>query len=438
VKYFLAIDIGASSGRHILGHYEGNKLITEEVYRFRHKLVEEDGAPVHYNIEEMFSEVLTGLSKCKEIGKIPERIGIDSFGVDYALLDNKGNLIGDVVSYRDARGEERKKEFLSPSEIYSLTGCQPHGFDSVYQLYDDVLSNKIKEAKTLLFLPMYLTYLLSGVMATEVSILSTSGLFSAASSSFPSKILTSLGINETLFPNIVEANTCLGKLLPKIEEMIGYSSLVYTSYSHDTAAAFVGSGVEKGDILLSSGTWSLLGVKRNQALISTTTFEAGFTNELSRVGHIRFLKNIMGMWIINRLISEEKNSINAGTAVELARKGRCYHQTFDVNDSSLLNPPYMAQAIFALLDKEGKPHPRSRGELYNCVYLSLAKGYAEAITSLENILGENLKAICVFGGGSRNAYLNDLTERATGKRVYVGPAEASAIGNLIGISKDVL
>lgn len=437
MKYFLAIDIGASSGRHILGHYEGNQLVIEEIYRFRTILAKDPSGTLYWDIEALKKDCLAGLKKAYDLGKIPSRIGIDTFGVDYALLDEDDRLIGQIVSYRDERTVEAKKKFLDPSSLYFYTGIQPQAFDTAYQLFCDKESGKLEKAKSLMLLPSYLVYLLTGVKQNERSILSTAALLDSRTGDFSSPVLKALGISKDLFGKVVEPGSFVGPLRFDVAEKIRYTCDVYASLEHDTAAAFFGSEAKKGEALLSSGTWSLLGAMSDKPIITEDSYKAGFTNEGSHKGEVRFLKNIMGMWIINRLKNESPTPISVIEIVEKARKGVLYEGIFDATDENLFSPDNMKEAVLALLQKGGNKLPKDDEELYYSVYHSLALTYASAIKELESLTKETYTGLCIFGGGSKNLFLNELTEKATGLPVHVGPSEATAMGNLYAITADL-
>lgn len=435
MKYALAIDIGASSGRHILAHKdEKGTLNLEEIYRFKTPLVQEGNGHCHWDVDELFFHVKEGLKKAKELGKIPTRLAIDCFGVDYALLDDKDQLVGEVVSYRDVRTEQAKKEFLTPLNLFLATGVAPQSFDTAYQLYCDKKSGKLAKAKTMLFLPSYLCYLLTGVKANEVSVASTGAILNARTTAYSYEVLHELDISRSFFPPLKEAGTKLGSFKKEIVDEIGYDAFVYLTLEHDTAAAFYGSGAHKDEILLSSGTWSLLGLMLDKPIITNAAYEDGFTNELNRKHEVRFLKNIMGMWLINNIQNEEKIK-TIQEVVTLARKGAGFDGVFDAADPSLLNPQSMKMATIALLRKNGTP-PQNISELLYAVYHSLAKSYAKAIKDLEKMTQRQFRSIRIFGGGVEAKILNDLTEKETGLKVNEGPSEATAIGNLKAIMKD--
>lgn len=430
MKYFLAVDIGATSARHILAHYEGEELKLEEIHRFKTPLVQEGEGHCHWDVNELFEQILLGMRKAKEAGMTPSSMGIDCFGVDYALLDENDKRIGLVTSYRDVRTFQAQKEFMTPESLFEATGVYPQNFDSAYQLYCDKASGKLNKAKTFMMLPSYLCYLLTGKKQNELSSLSTSALLDARTCKPCKDVFSALGIEESILAPIVVAGEGLGSLLPEIKEKVGYDCEVYATLEHDTAAAFHASGAEEGEVLLSSGTWSLLGRLLPKPITSMEAYRAGFTNELSRPGEVRFLQNIMGMWIINRLKEELKIS-SFGEITSSASNSTSYPGVFDVTDGRLSNPASMKECVAALLSEKGFALPSSNGELFYSVYHSLALGYKKAIENIEKLTGEKAAGIRVFGGGVNAEILNSLTEKETGLPVKKGPSEATAIGNLL-------
>ncbi len=429
MKYYLAVDIGATSARHILAHYEGGELKLEEIHRFKTPLVQEGEGHCHWDVNILFEEILKGMKKAKELGKIPFSMAVDCFGVDYALLDENDALIGDVRSYRDVRTFQAQKEFMTMESLFMATGVYPQNFDSAYQLYCDRKDGKLSKAKTFMMLPSYLCYLLCGVKQNELSSLSTSALLDARWGKPCQEVFDALGLETSILAPIVSAGTRLGHLLPSIQEEVGYDCEVYATLEHDTAAAFYASGAKEGEVLLSSGTWSLLGMVCSYPSISMKVYKAGFTNELSHPGKIRFLQNIMGMWIINRL-KDELAIASFGEITSGAENGKTYQGTFDVTDGRLSNPSSMKQAVLDLLQENGCSAPKDNGELFYSVYHSLALGYKRAIENMMTLTGCKFNGICVFGGGVNAEILNKLTEEVTGLKVRRGPSEATAIGNL--------
>ncbi len=430
MNYFLAVDIGATSARHILAHFENGEMKLEEIHRFKTPLVQQGEGHCYWDVDILFEEILKGMKIAKDLGKAPCKMGIDCFGVDYALLDENDKRIGLVQSYRDVRTFDAQKEFMTPLSLFLANGVYPQNFDSVYQLYCDKKNGKLQKAKTFMMLPSYLCYLLTGVKQNELSALSTSALLDERNEKPNTEILNLLGIDSNLIAPIVTAGSKIGTLNDEISAKVGYSCEVYATLEHDTAAAFHASGAEKGEVLLSSGTWSLLGCILPEPVIHERAYEAGFTNELSRPGEVRFLQNIMGMWIINRMKDELEIS-SFGDITSSAKESSSYGGTFDVTDPRLSNPSSMKECVLSLLEEGGHAAPASNGELFYSVYHSLALGYKKAIANMEELTGVKAKGIRVFGGGVKAEILNSLTEETTGLKVSRGPEEATAIGNLL-------
>ena len=436
MNYYLAIDIGATSGRHILAHRnEAGVFEIEEIYRFSTPLVKDGPTSCYWDIEVLFQDVLNGLKKAKELGKIPSRIGIDTFGVDYALLDENDRLVGHIRSYRDERTTAMRKTFLTPERIFDLTGIQPHAFDTVYQLADDRRRGKLARAKAALMLPSYLAYLLTGVKQNELSILSTSALMDSRTFTFRKEILDALGLEESFFPNPIEAGNKIGSFTKSIQEEVGYQADVYAALEHDTASAFYGSEALEGEALLSSGTWSLLGAILPQPIITKEAFESGLSNEFSHRHEVRFLRNIAGMWLINTLMKQDPEKPDILSVVEKAKQSSSYPGRFNPEDERLMNPIDMKETLKTLLLEGNYPEPKDFGEYYYAIYRSLAYAYHEALEDLERMTGRKFHAIRVFGGGSKNAFLNELTSKIAHLPVGTGPSEATAIGNILSIEK---
>ena len=432
-KYFLAVDIGASSGRHILGHVENGKLVLEEVYRFSNGANMVDNK-FCWNIERLFSSVLEGLKKCKEIGKIPYSIGIDTWGVDYALLDGNDNLIGEVYSYRDGATQNLigEIESLCPREYsYSRTGIYPQVYNTVNQLYRDKLSGKLEKAETLLFVPDYLAFLLTGKKNSEYSIASTSGLINAASREWDEEIIEKLGLKKSIFRPLCVAGTVLGALKPEIAKEVGFDSTVVFPPSHDTASAVLAVTETVDPLYISSGTWSLMGIETKKENTSEEALKLGFTNEGGYNKSIRFLKNIMGLWMVQCIKKEFNDQYSFGALVEEARKYVNFPSTVDVSDMRFFAPESMIEAVKSYCREKGEVVPETVGEIVFCVYNSLAKSYAETVTEIEEITGKVYNSVNIVGGGCQNKLLNELTAKQTGKKVVAGPIEATATGNIL-------
>ena len=437
-KYYLAIDIGASSGRHILGHLENGKLCVEEIYRFPNGAENKDGHLI-WDIEGIFEHVLIGMEKCTEAGKIPSAVSIDTWGVDYVLLDNEGNRLCDAVSYRDHRYDDADKaveKIISMKELYLRTGIQRQQFNTVCQL--TALQNDdpetLRKTHTLLLIPDYLNFLLTGVMRTEYTNASTTGLLDAILGTWDLDLIRKLNIPSHIFTPISEPGTLIGPVKENIEKRIGYSPLVYMTTSHDTASAILAVPAQSGTdfAYISSGTWSLMGTELIRPNLSYISLKYNFTNEGGYKGRYRYLKNIMGLWIVQRLKAENAPDISyeefSRRASEKETDG-----LVDVNDNRFLSPSNMLTEINTYLYESGQNTAEDVFEAASVVYRSLAKCYAKAISEMEDLLEKKFDVINIVGGGSNSDFLNSLTAQITGKKVQAGPSECTAIGNMLTV-----
>ncbi len=422
-KYYLAIDIGASSGRHIVGWAEDG-IQTEEVYRFPN-FVDRVGKNLYWDTERLFGEIVEGIRIALQKFPKIESLAIDTWGVDYVLLDEKGNEILPCHAYRDGRTEdvvEKVHTLMPPEELYKRTGIQFQPFNTIYQLFCDKLSGKLQKASAFLMMPEYFSYKLTGVRKKEYTNASTTGLLDAEKKVFDESIVNALGFPKSLFSDLCQAGEKVGDLTEEIQKKVGGNIPVVFCPSHDTASAFEAISVADDVAILSSGTWSLFGAKLEKAVCSPEGKRSNFTNE-GGVGYIRFLKNIMGLWIIGELRKEFDTDY--ATMVDEGRISG-YEEIFDVNDASLLAPEKMSEAVLKLLGKESL----TRGELFSSVYHSLAYSYKVALEELERVTKKRFSSVCIVGGGAKNRYLNELTERYTQRKVIALPIEATAIGNI--------
>ena len=439
MKYHLAVDIGASSGRHILGHVEQGRIVLEEVYRFENG-PKKRGGRLCWDFDALAREVVNGLKACAKLGKVPATLGVDTWGVDFALVDREGRVLGDTVAYRDSRtqGMDALVEELIPAqELYRRTGIQKQSFNTIYQLMAVKRQSPelLEQAHRLLLVPDYLHYTLTGVMSNEYTEASTSGLVSAAAKDWDRELLRLLGFPQKLFGTLSLPGTALGGLRPALREELGFDCQVILPASHDTGSAFLAVPAGEGDsVTLSSGTWSLLGVELEQPVTTPESRAANFTNEGGYQYRYRYLKNIMGLWMIQNLrreMAENGQLPGFGELSRLAREAADFPGRVDVDDPSFLAPESMSAAVRAYCERTGQPVPQSRGELLSCVYHSLAQCYAQSVRQLERLTGRSFQAVHIVGGGSQDAYLNQLTASATGLPVYAGPTEGTALGNLL-------
>lgn len=432
--YYLAVDIGASSGRHILGKFENGKLELKEIYRFDNG-AEKVGDKLVWNIEKLFSNIVAGIKECKKLGVTPYSVGVDTWGVDYALLDANNNIIGEVYSYRDDRTlnmTEKSQEVVSFNELYSHTGIQHAVFNTVYQLYADKLSGKLDKAEKFLTVPDYMHYRLSGVMVNEYSNASTTALLNAEKRSWDYELIEKYGFPKKIFQKIVEPGTVLGRFTKEIIDEVGFDAYVVVPASHDTASAVmaVPANTDK-PLYISSGTWSLLGTELKKPITNENALNFNMTNEGGFEKTIRFLKNITGMWLIQSIKKELKGAYSYDDLMNMAIEVNDFGSIVDVNDKRFLAPVSMIEAVKSYCVDYNLKVPNTIGEVMNVVYRSLACLYAKTIKGLEAVTGETYSALNIVGGGSKDGYLNRLAKEYTGKKVYVGPTEGTAVGNLL-------
>lgn len=431
--YFLAIDIGASSGRHILGHVDNGKLYLEEIFRFNNG-VKQQGDKLIWDHVSLFNNVIEGIKKCSVLGKIPVSIGIDTWGVDYALIDEDDNIIDEIYAYRDKRTEKVLSlvhSLISEKELYNKTGIRTQIYNTIYQLYCDKLSGKLKNAKSMLLMPDYLNFKLTGVKKSEYTESTTTGLINAKSRNWDYEIIDKLGLDRQLFNEVCVPGTFVGNFTASIKETVGFDAKVYMVSSHDTASAIMAVPNNENALYISSGTWSLMGIETQKENTTILANDLGFTNEGGYNKSITFLKNIMGLWMIQCVKKELENKYSFSDFVCEAKKVINFDSVVDVNDMSFFAPDSMIKAVQDYCEKTNQKVPKSVGEIVLCVYRSLAKCYATTISEIERISLMNFDTINIVGGGCQNDLLNELTAQYTGKKVVAGPVEATAIGNVL-------
>lgn len=435
-KYYLAVDIGASSGRHILGHIENGKIVLEEVYRFENGLVQKNGH-LCWEFDRLFNEIVNGLKECKKIGKLPVSMGIDTWGVDFVLLDENDKVLGDTVAYRDSRTEGVDKEVyktIPEDELYARTGIQKQVFNSIYQLEAIKLEHPeyIQNAKSFLMVPEYFNFLLTGVKKNEYTNATTGQLVNAHTKDWDYELIDKLGFNKEMFGPLNLPKTSVGFLKADIREAAGFDLEVVLPATHDTGSAVMAVPANDDDfIYLSSGTWSLMGIERKEADTSMRSMENNFTNEGGYDYRFRYLKNIMGLWMLQSVRRELGKKYSFPELIAMAEEGDAFPSVVDVNDISFLAPENMQNAIDEYCRKTGQQVPANLQERLACIYHSLAKCYAETIKGIEDIAGRTFKRLHIVGGGCQDMHLNKMTMKYTGKEVYAGPVEGTALGNLM-------
>lgn len=416
MRYYLAIDIGASSGRHIVGYEENGVLKTKEVYRFPNGVTKTDGHLI-WDVQRLVDHVKKGIEKAKACYGEIYSLSIDTWGVDYVLMDGEQELLP-VYAYRDQRTAQAVcavHDKIPFDQLYRRTGCQFQSFNSIYQLYDDLCSGRLEKATDLLMIPEYLLYKLCGCKAREYTNATTMGLVNGQTGEFDTQILETLGYPKRLFPKLASPGTVLGR----------YQGIrCVLCATHDTASAVEGIPMEGDQPYISSGTWSLLGVKVAKPLTDANSEKANYSNE-GGVGYTRYQKNIMGMWLVNELHAELCPDLPYSQLVEMARESRC-DILVDANAPDFLSPRSMKGAF----DQATHGKLQTVGDYFRCAYRSLAQSYKQALEELERNTGKRYEKLYIVGGGAKNQFLNELTQTITGKQVIALPIEATALGNL--------
>ncbi|WP_288312804.1 rhamnulokinase family protein [uncultured Eubacterium sp.] len=428
MTYHLAIDIGASSGRHILGYIDNGRLKLEEIHRFENYITNQNGTLV-WDIEHLVSEVKKGIAKCKEIGKIPCTVAIDTWGVDYVLLDESKQEILPAVSYRDSRTNRvinKVESIISAEELYLKTGIQKQNFNTIYQLYVDYLSGKLDNAKYFLMIPAYLSYKLTGVIKNEYTNATTTGMVNADTKQWDDEIIEKLSLPKHLFGTLDTPCTVIGNFTKEMQDYAGFDSTVIFAPSHDTASAVCACPIDDNSVYISSGTWSLIGVESLNPIVNEKSMAANFANEGGIDYRFRFLKNYMGMWLFQNVKKNLNNEFSYDDMMRLAMQSKRF-EMIDTNSPSFLAPENMIIAIRSYLKNESIPIE----VVINSVYHSLAQSYKNAIDEIEKLAGKTIDNIFIVGGGSKDTYLNELTAQYTGKKVVTGLSEATATGNLL-------
>ena len=435
-KYFLAVDIGASSGRHILSHLEDGKIVLEEVFRYENGMQEIDGHKC-WDSDLLFSNIKEGMKKCAELGKVPAYMGIDTWGVDYVLVDKAGKRIGNAVGYRDDRTAEIDREvyqIIPEKDLYARTGIAKQVFNTIYQLaaLKKESPEQLEQADTLLMSPDYYNFLLTGKRASEYTIASTGQLVNPETKDWDYELIRMLGFPEKIFTPLQKPGTILGNLSEAVQAEVGYDCCVVMVPSHDTASAVLAVPSKTSDFAyISSGTWSLLGVELDHAICNEQSRKANFTNEGGYDYTVRFLKNIMGLWMIQSVRNEMNKAYSFAQLCAMAEEVKDFPSRVDVDEHRFFAPDSMIGTIREACSESGQPVPETPGELATVVYQSLADCYKKSLSNLEAMTGKTYPAINIIGGGANAEYLNQLTANATGKTVYAGPTEATAIGNIV-------
>ncbi|MEI7828514.1 MAG: rhamnulokinase family protein [Prolixibacteraceae bacterium] len=437
---FLAFDLGASSGRAMLGTISDHLLKLTEIHRFENRMVEIDNH-FYWNIFSIFDELKTGLRKCiRDFGVQPDSIAIDTWGVDFAFIDKDGMIASLPFAYRDRRTDHAMEDFykiIPKEELYLMTGIQLMQFNSLFQLFVNHQSKapQYEIGKDLLFMPDALSYLFCGVKKNEFSIASTSQLLQPGKLAWETRLFKSIGVDPSLMQEIVLPGTMLGKIRSEVQKETGSLDIpVIAVASHDTASAIVSvPATGKHWAYISSGTWSLMGIETDKPLISKKIFDLNFTNEGGVEGTTRFLKNIMGLWLLQECRKSWSQKVNYSwnEMVDLSTHSQPFKCLIDPDDSSFLNPADMPQTIVDFCHKTGQVHPETHGEFIRCIFESLAMKYKLTLESILSVISHPIETVHIIGGGANNELLCQYSANALGLPVKAGPTEATAIGNIM-------
>lgn len=439
-RNFLAFDLGASSGRAILGTISDNKLSLKEIHRFDNQMVEINGS-FYWNIFSLFGELKTGLKKCiHDFGIQPESVGVDTWGVDIALLDRNGMIVGLPYAYRDPRTDTAMEEvfkMIPKKELYLMTGIQLMQFNTLFQLYayKRDRSPLLEITTDILFMPDALGYLFSGVKKNEFSIASTSQFLRPGKLEYEQKLFDAIGFDISMMQELVLPGTVLGNIKTDIQKETGSAAIpVVAVAAHDTASAIASvPATGRNWAYISSGTWSLMGIESDHPLISEEIQKLNFTNEGGVEGTTRFLKNIMGLWLLQecrRTWSAEHN-YSWPEMVEMSLNAQPFKCLIDPDAREFLNPGDMPAAIAAFCAKTGQPEPQTHGEVIRTIFESLALKYRATLDAIREVSTNEIEKIHIIGGGANNELLCQYAANATNLQVYAGPIEATAIGNIM-------
>ena len=443
-KVYLAVDLGAESGRVIAGLWNGRRIELKEVHRFANGGVYL-GETFRWDVLRLWSEIQNGLSlAAKQFGKKIVSVGADTWGVDFVLLNKQDEILGQPYHYRDARTRgalERAFKRVSRSQIFAQTGLQFMELNSLYQLlaWKEHCPAILDAADTLLFMPDFMHWALCGAKRAEFTIASTSQCVHPIQRDWARPMLKKLGLPTHFLPEIVSPGTRLGTIRKSLAERTGLSGVrVVAPPSHDTASAVAGvpsANTGKANwAYLSSGTWSLMGVEVKQAALSSRALELNMTNEGGIDGTYRLLKNIMGLWLVQqckRSFEAEGRIYDYSQLAELAAQAKPASSLLDLDDPRFVNPPDMPKAIRQYCRDTKQPAPKTEGDLIRCAYESLAAKYQQTLCGLEELTGERIETIHIVGGGSQSDILNQFTANACQRPVVAGPVEATAMGNLL-------
>ena len=440
-KYFFAVDLGATSGRTIIGHIDDRRIVQEELTRFDNRLIQ-TGGHYYWDIFALYDEVIRGLKAVAARGITPASIGIDTWGVDFVCIADDGAIMRNPLAYRDPHTFEAMDQYFEQvvprRQVYDITGIQLMNFNSLFQLYAmrQAHNAALREADKILFLPDALTWMLTGEAVCEYTIASTSQMLDPRTADLDPLLLESVGVKRSQFGRSVRPGTVVGTLTPEVQRLTGLGEVpVVAVAGHDTASAVAAVPArDEHFAYLSSGTWSLMGIETPQAIINDRSYELNFTNEGGVEGTTRFLKNICGMWLYERCRKEWPDEVRRMSHPELqgsALTVEPFRSVVNPDDPAFANPASMIEAIQQACRESGQPVPQTPAEICRCIFDSLAMRYKQVFGWLQEMAGHELRVLHIIGGGSLNALLNQLTADVLGVEVIAGPQECTALGNIM-------
>lgn len=429
----IAVDIGASSGRLVRGILQEGVLTLEEIYRFSNRFTEQEDS-CFWDIDYLFEQIIIGLQRAKAQGITACTLGIDTWAVDYVLVDAEGNRVQEVFAYRDRRTDlamDEVEKYISAQAIYEKTGIQKLSINTLYQLYVHS-KEELAEADQILLVPDYLYYRLTGRKINEVTNASTTQLLNLDSRDFDDDLLKFLNIKREQFATLTEPGAVLGPLDEALVQTYDLPDCqLICVATHDTASAVLGAPLQKDFAYISSGTWSLLGVERTLPLNSMKAMQANYTNEWGAYGSYRFLKNIMGLWLIQEVRRLMDGRYSFAELAELAQGEEGFQSLISCNDPRFLNPVNMIDEIRSACSESGQRVPETSGQLARCIFDSLALSYFTSLEGLEELIESRIEVLQIVGGGANNSLLCQLTADVIGREVKAGPTESTALGNIV-------
>ena len=435
---FLAFDLGATSGRAVAGTLHDGRLTLEEIHRFPNAIMELHGK-FYWNIYSLYNELKQALAMCKQRGIAIHSIGIDTWGVDFGYIADDGSILGLPRAYRDPYTDKAPEELfkiIPRDEVYARTGIQIMNFNTLYQLFAAKREGyaPLKNADKILFMPDLLAYMLTGSMVCEYTEASTSQMVCPESKQFDKELVEAVGLPTGILLPIVMPGTLIGTLSDSIAAETGVGKVpVYAVAGHDTASAIAAIPAnDKEFVFLSSGTWSLMGIECEKPIINSTTGRLNLTNEGGIDGTTCFLNNITGMWLLEQCRKEwQRNGkeYSYGDIIAMAREATPFRSLVDPNDALFANPKSMQEAIADYCRRTAQPAPGNDAQTVRAIFDSLALCYRDTLESMRRVSPHDIKRLHIIGGGSKNAFMSQLTANATGVPVVAGPSEATAIGN---------